>query len=432
MLLSLGFGIGIGIAILFLKNSLQSSQHQQIWHFIHQLLFIDITKNNSGLGLFFIIGKIFINLLQLIIIPLVFTSIILAIGQIADTNKLGRISLKTFKGFLINYLMALLLASLVGYAVMQLGVFKVEDLTLEGVQGNVGSHPLNVLLSAFPNNIFASFASNGNILAVVMLAIATGIIINKYPQFDTVKKLCNEINQIVVIALNWIIYHLAPIGIFTLLVRTFASYGTAYLKPAMIYMLITTLLLFIYLIIGYALFVKLFCKLNPLPFLKKISKVAIFGFSTSSSAATLPFNEQVTIDEIGVGKEIASFTLPLGMTINMSGTAIMQCIAAIFVASAAGFDLSFIDILFISVLTVIAAAGTPAAPGAGAVVLFTILNGMGYVNPAALSVYALILAINRPIEMLVTSLNVVGDSATAIYVANSEQALDQQTYNKIV
>lgn len=160
-----------------------------------------------------------------------------------------------------------------------------------------------------------------------------------------------------------------------------------------------------------------------------MSKVALFGFSTSSSAATLPMNLETTKDELGVSEEIASFVLPLGMTINMDGTAIMQVIATIFIAGVAGYNINFAQILLIGLLAIIASVGTPAAPGAGAVILFTILSGVGFTNEIALSVYALILAINRPIEMLVTSLNVTGDTACALAVAKSENALDQNKFD---
>ena len=176
---------------------------------------------------------------------------------------------------------------------------------------------------------------------------------------------------------------------------------------------------------------KTTAKLNPIIFVKKISKVALFGFSTSSSAATLPLNTKTTVEELGVSDEIASFTLPLGMTINMNGTAIMQIIAAIFIASSAGYEVTIGNIIVIGLLALIASVGTPAAPGAGAIILFTVLTGMGYNNDAALLAYSLILAINIPVEMLVTSLNVVGDSATAVFVAKSEGMLDEEKYNAI-
>ncbi|MEG0481321.1 MAG: cation:dicarboxylase symporter family transporter, partial [Clostridium sp.] len=135
------------------------------------------------------------------------------------------------------------------------------------------------------------------------------------------------------------------------------------------------------------------------------------------------------VEELGVSEDIASFTLPLGMTINMNGTAIMQVIAAIFIASSAGYEITFGSIAIIAILALIASIGTPAAPGAGAIILFTVLTGMGYNNDAAILAYSLILAINRPVEMLVTSLNVVGDAATAVVVSKSEKTLNEDIYN---
>ena len=155
----------------------------------------------------------------------------------------------------------------------------------------------------------------------------------------------------------------------------------------------------------------------------------VFGFSTSSSAATLPLNQDTNINELGVDKQVASFVLPLGMTINMDGTAIMQTIATLFLAGIGGCEVGLGQLIMIMILALIASVGTPAAPGAGAVVLFTILSGMGFTNEAVMMGYTIILAINRPIEMLVTSLNCVGDSVAAIAVAKSEGKLNEDVFN---
>ena len=155
----------------------------------------------------------------------------------------------------------------------------------------------------------------------------------------------------------------------------------------------------------------------------------MFGFSTSSSAATLPLNVETNTKELGVDNQVASFVLPLGMTINMDGTAIMQVVATLFLAGVGGYEVSVGSLALIMILALIASIGTPAAPGAGAVILFTILSGMGFTGEAAMMGYTLILAINRPIEMLVTSLNCVGDSVAAMAVAKSEGKLDESIYN---
>ena len=195
-------------------------------------------------------------------------------------------------------------------------------------------------------------------------------------------------------------------------------------------MIVTVVLLLLFLFVGYPVILAIGSHLNPLIFIRKIFKVIVFGFSTSSSAATLPLNVRTNTDELGVDSQIASFVLPLGMTINMDGTAIMQVIATLFLAGVGGYQVNVLSLVLIMVLALIASAGTPAAPGAGAVILFTILSGVGFTGEAAMMGYTLILAINRPIEMLVTSLNCVGDSVAAIAVAQSEGKLDKETYNR--
>ena len=287
-----------------------------------------------------------------------------------------------------------------------------------------------IILNAVPSNVASAFTNNGGVLAIVFLAVCVGLAINASKEkIEVLPKLCKEISNIITIFLTYVVDKFAPVAIFCLITRTFAVYGINFLAPATVYMVVTTILLLLTLTFGYGLYVWARTGLNPVTFIKKVAKVAMFGFSTSSSAATLPLNLQVTTDELGVEKEIASFVLPLGMTVNMDGTAIMQVIAAIFIASCGGYNVTLLSIFTIAVLALVASVGTPAAPGAGAVVLFTILSGMGYANEPALMAYTLILAINRPIEMIVTALNVVGDSACSVVVAKSEGLLNEDKYN---
>ena len=235
--------------------------------------------------------------------------------------------------------------------------------------------------------------------------------------------------SIIVVFLNFVVDKFGPVAIFMLLSRTFATYGITYLKPALAYVVLTVAILFGYLLIGYPTLLAIRTGLSPLTFVKKVAKVMVFGFSTSSSAATLPLNIRTTTDELGVDSQIASFVLPLGMTINMDGTAIMQVVATLFLAGVGGYEVTIPSLVVIMLLALIASVGTPAAPGAGAVILFTILSGVGFTGEAAMMGYALILAINRPIEMLVTSLNCVGDSVAAVAVAKSEGKLDEEAFN---
>lgn len=434
MAISLILGLIAGTGFILLRESLLSNGNIDLWTTINNLLFQDISAEGAqnALGLFYIAGQLFVNSLQLVIVPMVFTSIALAMCKVSDTKKLGRISYKTILGFLVTSLFALILAGIFGFAANKMGLFNVSIDNLTSQAGSAGSNPLLVIVKAIPNNIAATFSQNGSILAVVFLAVVTGLCINHLgDQIQVLKKLLEDVNNIITIFLSFIITKFGPIAIFVLITRTFAIYGIDHLKPALAYVITTVLALLLFLTLGYAIFVALAAKLNPITFVKKISKVALFGFSTSSSAATLPLNTKTTVEELGVSDEIASFTLPLGMTINMNGTAIMQIIAAIFIASSAGYEVTIGNIIVIGLLALIASIGTPAAPGAGAIILFTVLTGMGYNNDAALLAYSLILAINRPVEMLVTSLNVVGDSATAVVVAKSEGMLDEDKYNAI-
>lgn len=432
MVVALILGLIAGTSFIFLREYLNGNGKGDLWLTINNLLFQDITaeQGRNAIGIFYILGQLFINSLQLVIIPMVFTSIALAMCHISDTKKLGRISYKTILGFAATSIFALLLAGILGFSAHKMGLFNVTIGNIAAKQGGAGSNPLLVLVQAIPNNITSVFSENGRILSIVFLAVVTGFSINKLnDQITVLKKLLEDVNKIITLFLSFIITKFGPFAIFILITRTFAIYGVEHLKPAFAYVMTTVIGLLIFLIFGYAIFVFIAARINPINFVKKISKVALFGFSTSSSAATLPLNTKTTVEEMGVNEEIASFVLPLGMTINMNGTAIMQVIAAIFIASSAGYEVTVGSIVIIALLALIASVGTPAAPGAGAIILFTVLTGMGYQNDAAVLAYSLILAINRPVEMLVTSLNVVGDSATAVVVAKSEGSLNEEIYN---
>ena len=431
MAIALVCGLVTGSLFLMLRENLLAGGNADLWATINKILFQDISAEGAtdAVGIFYILGQLFLNSMQLVIVPMVFTSIALAMCRISDTKTLGRLSYKTIAGFLATSFFALILAGVVGLFANKLGVFNVSIDNITAQTGTTGSNPLLILVKAIPNNITSVFATNGSILSIVFLAVITGLSINHLgDQISILKKLLEDVNKIITVFLTFLITKFGPFAIFVLLTRTFAIYGVEHLKPALAYVITVIVTLLVFLTVGYALFILITTRLNPMPFVKKIGKVAMFGFSTSSSAATLPLNTKTTTEELGVNEEVASFILPLGMTINMNGTAIMQVIAAIFIASSAGYDVTFGSISLIAILALIASIGTPAAPGAGAVILFTVLSGMGYQNDAALLAYSLILAINRPVEMLVTALNVVGDSATAVVVAKSENCLNEEAY----
>lgn len=431
MLISMVAGIVVGLIFMAVRENLGATS--AAWVTINNLLFQDITAKGAekAIGLFYIGGQLFVKALQLVIVPMVFTSIVLAIGTIRDAATLGRVSAKTFGWFLMTTVIALIMAGAVALGCYNMGMF---DTTIEGLAaatGSTGANPLNVILNIVPSNIAASFSVNNAVLSLIFLAIVIGLSLNHkgYGEESVINRLCKELSDVVVVFLNFVVNKFGPVAVFMLLSRTFATYGIDYLKPAAAYVILTVALLLVYLFIGYPLYIALIAKQNPVTYIKKIFKVVIFGFSTSSSAATLPLNTETNVKDLGVDNQIASFVLPLGMTINMDGTAIMQVVATLFLAGVGGYEVTLLNLVVIMVLALIASVGTPAAPGAGAVILFTILSGMGFTGETTMMGYALILAINRPIEMLVTSLNCVGDSVAAVAVAKSEGKLDEKVFN---
>jgi Na+/H+-dicarboxylate symporter len=432
MLVAMVSGILVGLGFMAIRESVGADS--ALWSTINSVLFQNISAagGEQALGLFYIGGQLFMRALQLVIVPMVFSSVVMAICEVNEARTLGRIAGKTIGWFMMTTTIALSLAGIVALACFKMGFFHVQVEGLAGSAGSTGSNPLLVILNIIPSNIGATFSVNNAVLAVVFLAVVVGLGINalNLGKSCVIYSLCDEASKIVVVFLNFVVKKFGPAAIFMLLCNTFATYGIDYLKPAAVYVLLTVALLLAYLFVGYPLYFALVTKKNPFLFIKRIFKVIVFGFSTSSSAATLPLNQDTTTKELGVDHQIASFVLPLGMTINMDGTAIMQVVATLFIAGCGGYDVTLFQLVIIMVLALIASMGTPAAPGAGAVILFTILSGMGFTGDQALIAYSLILAINRPIEMLVTSLNVTGDALTSIAVAKSEGKLDLDIYNK--
>lgn len=421
ILVTLGLGLITGIAVIVFREWLLANNHRSIWNFINNLLFADIStaENTQAIGIFYIIGQIFLRLLQMVLVPLIFTSIIRAIQNLSDTASLNTLATKAFKNFAMILSIALVLATLVGYSAYTLGWFQLSGLdTIEITQGNINtSNPIMIFVNAFNNNMIGTLSSNANILGVVVLAFILGTLIQILGDSITVlKKLVDEVYTLSMKLLDIVILKFGPFAIYTLLVRTFATYGVNYLQPALVYMIITSITLLLLMFGIFPIIVSLKTGYNPLLFIKKMYKVAAFGFSTSSSAATLPLTQETVIQDLEVDPSIASFVVPLASAINMSGTAIMQVIATLFVASVAGYEVNLVQLASIILLTVVGSISTPAAPGAGAILLFTILSGMGFTNNEALAAYSFILAINRPVEMLVTAVNVVDDGVSALCI----------------
>ncbi|MGL6199748.1 MAG: dicarboxylate/amino acid:cation symporter [Lachnospiraceae bacterium] len=255
-----------------------------------------------------------------------------------------------------------------------------------------------------------------------------GLCLNKLGEkAEALTKVLESASAVINLYLEFLINKVGPVAIFCLISRTFAIYGTEYLAPAAAYIVSSMLTLFVLTITIYPIGIYLTTGLSPIKFLKKIAKVGVFGFSTNSSAATLPLNTKTNLEELGCSEEITSFVLPTGMTINMNGTTVMHMFAVTFIATAAGIEVTPANMVVMALLSICAAAGTPAIPIAGTTMIFT--AGMGWTTEACLIGYALVVAINRPVEMALLPLNVIGDAATNVIVNAKEHELDKDVYN---
>ena len=246
---------------------------------------------------------------------------------------------------------------------------------------------------------------------------------------DPLKHVLEAGSEVINFYLTFLINKVGPVAIFCLVSRTFAIYGAEYLAPAAAYIVGAMLTLFVLVVTIYPIGIWLTTRLNPMKFLKKIAKVGVFGFSTNSSAATLPLNTRTNLDELGCSQEITSFVLPTGMTINMNGTTVMHMFAVTFIATSAGIDVTPANLVVVAFLSICAAMGCPAIPIAGTTLIVTILSGMGWTSDLCMIAYALVVAINRPVEMALLPLNVIGDAATNVIVNAKEKEIDLDVYN---
>ena len=434
MMIALFGGLIVGVAFLLLREKLVSTGNETVWNVINNLLFQDITvpEGVRSIGIFYIVGQIFMRGLQRAIVPLVLVSLSLAMCSISNASKLGRIAGRTLLGFFLFYCVGAFAAGAVAYGVKSAGFYNVvlpggevaEAATIEAF------NPLATIVNAVPSNITGAFGSNNEILAVVVVAILLGLCINQLGEkAEALKKILMSCDEVIQLYLKILINKVGPIAIFCLISRTFAIYGVEYLAPAAAYMVSAIATLFILVVTVYPIGVFLTTGLDPFTFMKKIAKVGVFGFSTNSSAACLPLNTRTCKEELGCSDEITSFVLPTGMTINMNGTTVMHMFAVTFIATSAGIDVTPANLIVMAFLSICAAAGTPAIPIAGTTMIFTVLSGMGWTTDACLIGYALVVAINRPVEMALLPLNVIGSAAVNVIVSAKEKELDLSVYN---
>lgn len=434
MMIALVGGLVVGLIFMFIRSSLLDSGNEATWNMINKILFQDITAEDGtgALGLLYIIGQLFMRGLQAAIVPLVLVSLSLAMCSISSSTKLGRIAGRTVLGFVCFYVVGAFCGGVVAYLMKSAGLFNV-NLPAEAVTDAAtidAFNPLATIVTAVPSNITEVFSSNNSILAVVVVAIVIGLCLQALGEKgEPLKKVFESVSEVVNMYLTFLINKVGPVAIFCLVSRTFAIYGTEYLAPAAAYIVGAMITLFILVVTLYPIGIWLTTRLNPMKFLKKIAKVGVFGFSVNSSAATLPLNTRTNLDELGCSQEITSFVLPTGMTINMNGTTIMHMFAVTFIATSAGIDVTPANLVVVAFLSICAAMGCPAIPIAGTTLIVTILSGMGWTSDACMIAYALVVAINRPVEMALLPLNVIGDAATNVIVNAKEKELNKEVYN---
>ena len=368
-------------------------------------------------------SAIFVNLLKLLIVPLVFFSLVSGISSLTSMTSLGNITFKTITLYLSTTAIAVSLSLIVGSIFKPGAGYSSNIAPPENLPEGQGIY--ETILDIFPSNIIEAMAQN-QMLAVVFFSILFGLALNKTNHLtgnfsEAFEKLNTVFMQLVIMIISF-----APIGVFCLIGKFVITDGLDIFQEAFKYVILLISVLIIHAFVTYSLILKIFTNLNIWTFFKKMKEVAIFAFSTSSSAATIPVTLKTVQDNLGVNKNVASFVIPVGATINMDGTAIMQGMATIFIAQMSGIDLTLIQYAQVVILAVVTSIGTAAVPSAGTITLVIILQQFGL----PLEAIGIILAVDRILDMLRTSVNVTGDAAIACIVADSEGLLDKGIFNK--
>tara|TARA_R110002012_G_scaffold189762_1_gene357326 strand:- start:1392 stop:2693 length:1302 start_codon:yes stop_codon:yes gene_type:complete len=380
-------------------------------------------------------GNIFINSLKLIAVPLILASLIKGVSDLKDISKLSKMGGRTIGIYIITTVIAVSIGLTI-VNIIKPGSSISEETRNELVENYKGdadskisqaneqkeSGPLRALEDLVPSNIFAAAGDNGNMLQVIFFAIffGVGLILIPAEQADPVKKFFDGFNEVILKLIDLIMLA-APYGVFALLAALVVESPSLDLFKALGWYSISVLLGLILMIGVYISFVWIFTKRKPSFFVNGISPAQLLAFSTSSSAATLPVTMERVEEHLGVEEEVASFVLPIGATINMDGTSLYQAVAAVFIAQAFGMDLSFGAQLGIIVTATLASIGSAAVPGAGMVMLVIVLAQAG-IPEAGL---ALIFAVDRPLDMCRTVVNVTGDAAVSMMVAKSVDKLGE-------
>ena len=376
-------------------------------------------------GLFHIAGQIFINSLKMLVVPLVFVSLVCGVCALGDTSKLGRLGIKTLITYMITTALAITTAMIFALILKPGSNFKlnmpIEDLEFKA--GNVQSLS-EIFINLFPSNPIEAMAS-GNMLQVIVFAILFGISIALAKKSgERVVKLFEDLNS-VVMRLVTLLMNLAPYGVFALMAKLFLKEDFSTISGLLKYFMVVLGVLLVHGLITYPLILTIFARLNPLMFLTKMRDVIVFAFSTATSNATIPISMETSTRKLGVKNSTAAFTIPLGATINMDGTSIMQGVATVFIAQVYGIDLTLGQYLMVILTATLASVGTAGIPSVGLITLTMVLQQVGI----PIEGIALIIGVDRLLDMIRTAVNVTGDNMVTCLIAKSEQELDLKIYN---
>lgn len=373
-------------------------------------------------GIFHVGGEIFIASLKMLVVPLVFVSLVCGTCSLSDTSTLGRLGGKSISLYIMTTALAIALA--IGIAVLLPlgeGVVMHSDASFDAAAAPTLAE---VFINIFPSNPIESMAS-GNMLQVIVFAVLFGISIALSGKpGERIAAMFNDFNE-VIMKLVTLLMNLAPYGVFFLMAKLFTTLGFEVIKELSKYFGTVLTVLLIQGFIVYPTLLKLLSGLNPFIFLKKMRDAALFAFSTSSSNATLPITMETVNKKLGVNNSISSFTVPLGATINMDGTAIMQGVATVFIAQVFAVDLTVGDYLMVILTATLASIGTAGVPGVGLIMLAMVLQQVGL----PVEGIALIIGVDRLLDMIRTSVNITGDAMVSCVVAKSEGEFDADIYN---
>lgn len=409
ILIAMLAGIALGSALNFISHSALNGP------------FIEALDEYLVNGLFDVVGRIFVASLKLLVVPLVLVSLICGSSSLGDSARMGPIALKTLVFYLATTAIAISLALFFAELISPgMGV----DLSGEVDYQPAEPPPLsNVIVDIFPTNPFAALAE-GKMLQIIVFALLVGYAISLAGESG--RRIAGFFRDMeaVVMKMVLILMELAPWGVFALLAKLFAGLGLGAILDLAAYFFTVIGVLLVHAFIVYSLLLRFLAGLSPKILLTKMRPVWAFAFSTASSGATLPITLRTVEKRLGVHQSVAGFTVPLGATINMDGTAIMQGVATVFIAQVYGIDLQIGDFLTVILTATLASIGTAAVPGVGLITLAMVLNQAGL----PVEGIALIIGVDRLLDMVRTAVNVTGDATASVVVARSEGQFDAEVF----